>query len=125
MRLPVIPAAFALASLAVPATAAYHPPVEARALPSGAVVRVNRRTVFVLRRSSKNTPPSERAMVLAERLNGAVQAGLLPGAVRVRRVEGRVAGFAGEAGLVRPTAADAHAAGTTARRLAHQWGPRP
>src|SRR5690349_2907601 len=103
MRLPVIPAAFALAFLTVPATAAYHPPVEARTLPSGAMVRVNRRTVFVLRRSSGKTPPSERAIVLAERLNGAVQAGLLPGAVRARRVQGGLAVFAGETELVRPT----------------------
>jgi hypothetical protein len=121
MRLPIISAVFVLLSLTVPAAAAYHPPVEARALPSGALVRVNRRTVILLRRPSGNTPPAERAMVLAERLDGAVQAGLLPGAVRVRRVEGRLALFAGEAELVRPTAADARAAGTTARRLAYQW----
>lgn len=113
--------------LTVPAIAAYHPPVDSVPLPDGASVRVNRRTVLVLRGRapreawSGSTPPAWRTALVAERLAQAVEAGLSPTAVEVRRPGGQLALFAGQTELLRPTRADARAAGTTPRRLAFRW----
>src|SRR5260370_40471431 len=54
--------------LCAPAVAAYSPPVQPQALPDGAVVRVNHRTVLVVRRSSGGTPPEGRARRASGRL---------------------------------------------------------
>jgi hypothetical protein len=110
-----------LLGLSGPAGAAYHPPIDSQPLPNGALVRVNRRTVLVLRGGNGGASPLVRAELIAARLGGAVEAGLVPGAVLVRRVERQLAVFAGATELVRPTVADAHAAGTTPQRLAYRW----
>ncbi len=107
--------------VALPASAGYRPPVDSVPLPRGALVRVNRRTVFVLRRPSGSTSAGARSALIAERLGGAVEAGLMAGAIGVRRQEGRPAIFAGETEIVRPTMTDARAAGTTLPRLTRQW----
>src|SRR3712207_2890012 len=121
MRPTLITTILVLLSLTLPATAAYRPPVEPQALPHGALVRVNRRPVLLLRHHSVGTLPIERGTLIAERLAAALDAGLMPGAVRVRPVGGELAVLAGATELVRPTVTDARAAGTTPRRLAYQW----
>src|SRR5206468_2346394 len=104
--------------------ASYRPPIESQPLSNGALLRVNRRTVLTLRRPSGSGPATGRTAAMAQRLSEAVEAGLLPGAVQVRRVEGRLAVFAGATHLISPTRADAHSAGTTVRRLAYQWAEK-
>jgi len=111
----------ALFALCSPATAAYHPPVESASLPDGAALRVNRRTVLVLRRPSGSYAPLARVALIEERLAGAIEAGLVPAAVVVRRLDGQYGLFAGPAELARPSAADAREARTTPRRLAYRW----
>jgi hypothetical protein len=107
--------------LSAPAFAAYSPPVQPQALPDGALVRVNRRTVLVVRRSSGSTPPEVRASLVSERLTTAIQRGLAPAAVQVRRIGRQFAVFVGSTELIRPTRADARQARTTPRRLAYRW----
>jgi hypothetical protein len=121
MRLPWILLLLTLIGLSGPATAAYRPPIESQPLPSGALLRVNRRTALVLRKSNGGASPLARAELIAARLSSAVEAGVAPRAVQVRRVNGRLAIVAGATELVRPTVADAHAAGMTLRRLAYRW----
>src|SRR5215212_7412043 len=124
MRLSVILALIVLATVSGSATASYRPPVESQPLSNGALLRVNRRTVLTLRRPSGSAPATVRAAVLAQRLSEAVEAGLLPGAVQVRRVDGQLGVFAGATPLISPTHADARSAGTTVRGLAYQWAEK-
>src|SRR5437870_8269861 len=121
MRINVLCAILTLASLSSPVIAAYHPPVESQRFPGGALVRVNRRTVLMLRRPSGAASPAARASLIEQRLSAAIEAGLTPGAVSVRRSGKQFAIVGGTKELLRPMAADAREARTTARRLAHRW----
>jgi hypothetical protein len=121
MRIILYCAILTLGFLSTPVTAGYRPPVESQGFPGGALLRVNRQTVLTLRGPAADPVLIERAARIEQRLSAAIEAGLLPGAIAVRRPDGQAAVFAGDAEVARPTAADAHAAGTTTRRLASRW----
>src|SRR5258708_225492 len=121
MHFHLIRAILMVCCLCAPSFAAYSPPVQSQALPNGAVVRVNHRTVLVVRHKSGGTPPERRASLVSDRLTTALQQGLAPAAIRVRRIGRQFAVFAGNTELIRPTRADAREAGTTAHGLALRW----